>query len=336
MPPGIQDMAVSPDNNYVAVSTRQKYVYIFKLESRTPLLLVQVAKVVLSRVSNRIRFTADSRQLVVADKTGDCFLWKFQDSSSADGTGLVPVCGHLSMVMDVFFNEDQSALITCDRDEKIRVTAYPDTHNLLAYCMGHREYVSQVELMPHNTNWLVSISGDQTVRVWDYRVGKELFQLPLAGPGAYMACWKSDEQTSVIACNIYQSNVLQVFEVQTNATQDGLKMKSMKQVEVSPHTHFKALAHHAGALFTLTMNKAAEAAEGLVKMVPQLDKLEYNVDERTYTAVDLSKVNELLRAELSDLDTEDRDDVAMLFKKRVNNIMHYHEKKRQRIEERSK
>lgn len=322
-------MAVSPDNNYVAVSTRQKFLYIFKLETRQPLSLVQVAKIVLARVSNRIRFAADSQQLLIADKTGDCFLWRFQDESFE---GLVPVCGHLSMVMDVFFNADKSALVTCDRDEKIRVTSFPDTHNILSYCMGHTEYISQMEFLPHQPNWLVSISGDQTVRMWDYRQGKELFQLPLAGPGAYMTTWKSDETTSVIACNIYQSPVLQVFEVQTNAAGDAPKMKSMKQVDLSEHTHFKAIDQHSGRLFTLTMGKDAADEKTLI---PQLGQFEYNQEERTYQPVDMSKVNALL-LDLADQDEEQRDDVAVLFKKRVNNIQHYHEKKRKRIEERSK
>lgn len=324
--PGVQNMCLSPDSNYVAITTRQKYMYIYKLTSRSPLNLVQVAKKTLVRVSNRLRFSSDSRQLLVADKTGDCFLWKFENADAE----LLPVCGHLSMVMDVFFNEDQSALITCDRDEKIRVTSYPDIHTILAYCMGHTEYVAQMEWLPHNPQWLVSISGDQTVRVWNYKEGKEIFQLPLAGPGAYMTCWKSDQTTSVIACNIYQSNVLQVFEIQTNSTGDGLKMKSMKSVSLAEHLHFKAIEHCEAGLATLTLVKENE------KVVPCLEKFSYNDQERTYTPVDLRTINEILRRELIDLDTEDRDDVAVLFKKRVNNIIHYHEKKRKRIEERSK
>lgn len=323
LPPGIQNMSVSPDNTHVAISTRQKYLYVYRLESRRPLKLEQVAKTTLTRVSNRLRFSADSQQLLVADKTGDCFAWKFSDS-----TVLEPICGHLSMVMDVFFNADQSALITCDRDEKIRVTSYPDIHNILAYCMGHREYVAQMELVPHNPQWLLSISGDHTVRVWDYKQGKEICQLPLAGAGALMDCWKSSENTSVIACNIYQSNVLQIFEVESNGTGDGLLIKGTREVQLAEHTYFKAIDHYAGGLVTLTMIKEGE------KIVPQVEVLAEK--EGSYSAVDLSAINALLREEFTDLDTEDRDDVAILFKKRVNNISHYHERKRKRIEERSK
>lgn len=93
---------------------------------------------------------------------------------------------------------------------------------------------------------------------------------------------------------------------------------------------FKAIDHYTGGLMTLTMNNDED------KLVPRLDKLEYSSEERTYLPVDLSQINNILRQELSDLDTEDRDDVAVLFKKRVNNIVHYHERKRKRIEERSK
>lgn len=327
LPPGIQNLAVSPDNNYVAVSTREKYLYIFQLEARSPFRLTQVAKFILTRVSNRLRFSADSRKLLIADKTGDVYLWPFLENDT-----LQPVCGHLSMVMDVLFTDNESALVTCDRDEKIRVTSYPDTHNLIAYCMGHSEYVAQVELVPHNHSWVVSISGDQTVRVWDLNDGREVLQLPLTGPGAYMTCWKSGENSSIIACGIYQSEMLQVFEVQSNSTGEALKMKTMKQVQLSTHTAFKDLQNFHGEIVTLALNKTEE------KFTPQLERFEYDPEERTYISQDLKTINSLLCAELTDLDldTEDRDDVAVLFKKRVNNIMHYHERKRKRIEEKSK
>lgn len=325
LPPGIQNLTVSPDNNYVAVSTREKYLYIFQIESRTPFKLNQVAKFILTRVSNRLRFSDNSRQLLIADKTGDVYLWPFLENDT-----LQPVCGHLSMVMDVLFTDNESALITCDRDEKIRVTSYPDTHNLLAYCMGHSEYVAQVELVPHNHSWVLSISGDQTVRIWDFNDGREVFQLPLTGPGAYMTCWKSGENSSIVACAIYQSDTLQIFEIQSNSTGDGLKMKSMKQVQLSAHTAFKDMQNSQGQIVTLALNKTED------KFTPQLEKFEYDSEERTYISKDLKAINALLCAELTDLDTEDRDDVAVLFKKRVNNIMHYHERKRKRIEEKSK
>lgn len=322
--PGVQNMTVSPDRKYMAVSTREKYLYIFELAGKSPFKLDQVAKIVLSRVSNRLRFSRDSQQLLIADKTGDCFLWKFL----GDG-GLVAVCGHLSMVMDVLFTDDESALITCDRDEKVRVTSFPDTHNVLAYCMGHREYVGQVELLPHNHKMIVSISGDQTVRIWDFGEGKELFKVPLAGPGASMTCWKTGEDSSVIACHIYQSHILQIYEIQSSG--EALKMRSMKQVELSPYTAFKDIHNEDGAIVTLSLNKSED------KSHPQLEKFQYDQEERTYKSVDVTAINTLLRQHLPDLDAnEERDEVAILFKKRVDNLSLYHEQKKRRIEEKSK
>jgi tRNA (guanine-N(7)-)-methyltransferase subunit TRM82 len=38
-------------------------------------------------------------------------------------------------------SHDKKYLITSDRDEKIRVTSYPDTYNIQAFCLGHTKYV---------------------------------------------------------------------------------------------------------------------------------------------------------------------------------------------------
>lgn len=323
--PGVQNIAVSPDLQYVALSTRDKYLYVFTL-NKSPFQLQEVAKIIIARVSNRLRFSSDSKQLLIADKTGDCYLWKFLTND-----GLAPICGHLSMVMDVLLTEDQSALITCDRDEKIRVTSYPDTHNILAYCMGHREYVGQVELLPHNNEWVVSISGDQTLRIWDPKEGKGLLNLPLMGAGINMACWKTADNTSTIACNIYQSNVLQIYEIQTNSTGDGLKMKSLKQADLPSHTTIKDIHHCDGNIFILSGNKTDDQS------FMQLEKFEYNPEERTYKPAALNRFNEMLRQKLTAFDAEEeRDDVAILFKKRVDNLSDYHERKKRRIEEKSK
>lgn len=340
LPPGIQNINISPDQSYIAVSTRQKFLYIFSLTSGRPNITTPVAKMILTRVSNRLRFSDDSRQLLIADKTGDCFLWKFLEKLNDETSAPLPVCGHLSMVMDVLFTAEEKALVTCDRDEKIRVTSFPDTHNLLSYCMGHKEYVAQVELVPHNKNLLISISGDQTLRFWDFLNGKEIFQLPLSGPGASMTCWATGDHSSMVVCSIYQSEILQIFEVQSPATENSLKLKSSKEVAQSAYHNFKDIQSCGGSIWTLTLHKVngengSEKEENPL-VTPQLEKFEFNVEDRNYNAVSMATLNDLLRKEFFEAEIEDRDDVAVLFKKRVNNIVHYHERKRKRIEEKSK
>jgi len=65
-----------------------------------------------------------------------------------------------------------SRLVSCDRDEKVRISQWPTTCLIDAFCLGHTEYVAAVA-MAHTTHAspngevLVSISGDGSLRCWD-------------------------------------------------------------------------------------------------------------------------------------------------------------------------
>jgi WD40 repeat protein len=65
--------------------------------------------------------------------------------------------------------------MTCDRYEKIRVSGYSDSCNIQSYCLGHKEFVTGLSLLPTDETILMSSLGDGTVRFWDYAAGIELY-----------------------------------------------------------------------------------------------------------------------------------------------------------------
>ena len=71
-------------------------------------------------------------------------------------------------------------IITCDRDEKIRVSKFPNAYNIACYCLGHTDFVTNLQVV-HNfsENILLSASGDGSLRVWKYLEGKEVRTKPL-------------------------------------------------------------------------------------------------------------------------------------------------------------
>lgn len=71
-----------------------------------------------------------------------------------------------------------SFIATSDRDEKIRVTNYPATHEIEAYCVGHKEYISSISFFD-NERLLLSASGDKTIRLWNFKNGKEVQKISL-------------------------------------------------------------------------------------------------------------------------------------------------------------
>ena len=85
------------------------------------------------------------------------------------------VLGHLSMLLDITMSPCGKFVITCDRDEKIRVSKFPNAYNIHCYCLGHTDFVTSLQVVPHITeNLLLSASGDGTLRVWKYLEGVEV------------------------------------------------------------------------------------------------------------------------------------------------------------------
>ena len=61
--------------------------------------------------------------------------------------------------------ENERFLITSDRDEKIRISHFPNSYNIETYLLKHKEFVSQIQIL--NEKRLVSASGDSNLILWD-------------------------------------------------------------------------------------------------------------------------------------------------------------------------
>lgn len=93
------------------------------------------------------------------------------------------------MLLDVAVTADGNAVLTCDRDEKLRVSQFPTAYNILGYCLGHTEFVSAVLQPPGLPELVLSGSGDGTVRLWRLSDCAELdvFTVPGDDAGASAA-----------------------------------------------------------------------------------------------------------------------------------------------------
>lgn len=82
--------------------------------------------------------------------------------------------GHVSMLTDATFatreveGKIRGYIITADRDEHIRISrAAPQSHIIEGFCLGHKEFVNNVCLVP-GTDFLVSGGGDDWIGIWDW------------------------------------------------------------------------------------------------------------------------------------------------------------------------
>ena len=110
-------------------------------------------------------------KLTILDKSGDVLCFELKPPSDT----YTCMMGHLSMLLDVQMSSCGKYIITCDRDEKIRVSMFPNAYNIKCYCLGHTDFVSNIQVLNNfNEKILLSGSGDGSIRVWKYLVGIEV------------------------------------------------------------------------------------------------------------------------------------------------------------------
>nr|ADD38421.1 tRNA -methyltransferase subunit WDR4 [Lepeophtheirus salmonis] len=144
---------------------------------------------------NRIAFTPDSQKVVTADKSGDSYLYDILNDKEE------LILGHLSMLTCIAFNEDGSLMITSDRDEKIRISHFPNAYNIQGFCLGHEDFVTNFKLI--NKDLLISSSGDGSLRLWKYLEGT---QVDVAYPfqDAHIEVNDDDQDAAVIYFSVHE------------------------------------------------------------------------------------------------------------------------------------
>ncbi|KAG7163583.1 tRNA (guanine-N(7)-)-methyltransferase non-catalytic subunit WDR4-like [Homarus americanus] len=179
----IMSVRISQDGQYLAVACETKVVTVWCTKTWTLLYTHSLVKRPMA-----IAITSDSATLLVADKSGDVYHLPLkgckpdydqaslsEQKNDEEGNTKMeekPLLGHLSMLLDLAITEDSKYIITCDRDEKIRISHFPNSYNIQAFCLGHEEFVTQVDLLPKNKQFIVSCSGDGTLRLWNYVKGE--------------------------------------------------------------------------------------------------------------------------------------------------------------------
>lgn len=95
----INRLTVSPSNQLVAVTTLgDKFLFLYQLTDGTLNLLQNIQ---LARATSIVRFTPDSKHLLIADKTGDCSILDCQVGNEPKW-----ILGHLSIVLDALMTND--------------------------------------------------------------------------------------------------------------------------------------------------------------------------------------------------------------------------------------
>ncbi|KAF0297075.1 tRNA (guanine-N(7)-)-methyltransferase non-catalytic subunit wdr4 [Amphibalanus amphitrite] len=126
-------VCVSPSGRLVAALNDHKTACVWRAEDGGRLASWQT-----TRKGSCLTFSRDEQALLVADKSGDVYKCQLGEPETKPQL----ILGHICMVLDMCVTGDGRHLLTSDRDEKVRVTRYPNTWSIAAYCLGHTEFVS--------------------------------------------------------------------------------------------------------------------------------------------------------------------------------------------------
>ncbi|XP_069641148.1 tRNA (guanine-N(7)-)-methyltransferase non-catalytic subunit WDR4 isoform X2 [Haliaeetus albicilla] len=159
--------AFSPSGDYFALTDDSKRLILFHTQPSWECVSIRSV----SRRCTSLIITAAEDKILVADKSGDVYSYSITEPQ-ADGKLEL---GHLSLLLDVTLSPDDQYILTADRDEKIRVSLAKAPHNIVSYCLGHKEFVSKILVIPNYPDLLLSASGDLTLRLWEYKSGEEVY-----------------------------------------------------------------------------------------------------------------------------------------------------------------
>nr|XP_042121789.1 tRNA (guanine-N(7)-)-methyltransferase non-catalytic subunit WDR4 [Peromyscus maniculatus bairdii] len=216
----------SKSGSYFALTDDSKRLILFRTK---PWQCLSVRTVV--RRCTALTFTASEERVLVADKSGDVYSFSVLEP---DGCGRLEL-GHLSMLLDVAVSPDDQFVLTADRDEKIRVSWVAAPHSIEAFCLGHTEFVSRIFVVPSHPELLLSSSGDGTLRLWEYRSGRQLQCYDLAslqdpaehqghkGLAASRIAFWEQESCVVLLCECVP--VVFIFQLDASRQQLGFRQK---------------------------------------------------------------------------------------------------------------
>ncbi|KAJ2400279.1 hypothetical protein GGI23_002136 [Coemansia sp. RSA 2559] len=174
----IKAAAFSRDGSLLAVCTLDKSVYIYDTAEWACLRSTTTEK-----RTNAICFDPAGDHLATGDKFGDSYRISVHGSQADDAAEQNKheiLLGHVSIICDVKFSfsgrspASQQYVLTCDRDEKIRISKYPNAYNIQAFCLGHTEFVTSISTAPFAPENAVTGAGDGTVRLWEIASGRLL------------------------------------------------------------------------------------------------------------------------------------------------------------------
>ncbi|KAJ8899294.1 hypothetical protein K2173_018268 [Erythroxylum novogranatense] len=175
------------------------------------------------RVST-VAISKDGLYVCFADKFGVVWvvdLHGIDGSEAPVNKKAAPLLAHYcSIITSLEFSPDGRFILSADRDFKIRVTVFPENpldgaHEIQSFCLGHSEFVSCLAFIctvDYPQGFLLSGSGDSTVRLWEIDSGSLLHTCEVGHKAGHLGSNGSKEDCSAVIdlCTIPDHNIVAV------------------------------------------------------------------------------------------------------------------------------
>lgn len=170
----ILGVAITSDESskvWCAVSRQNKTLALYcPEESASPILVHKTQK----RVGCMTFWFSPLPMIIAGDMVGDATAYPLDNKNGSNGRFLM---GHTASMLTGLCAQE-GRLVTCDRDEKIRISKFPESFVLEEYLLGHTAFVSSIDV---RNDRCISTSADQTIRLWDLKSYKQLASLDTEG-----------------------------------------------------------------------------------------------------------------------------------------------------------
>lgn len=215
----IRAIRYSPNGKLLVSAADDKLVKIWSTDSWRCISSVCAEK----RVS-AVAISNDGLYVCFADKFGVVWvvgLHELDGNESLVNRKAAPLLAHYcSIITSLEFSPDGQFIVSADRDFKIRVTVFPKkpldgAHEIQSFCLGHTEFVSCLAFIctvDYFQGFLVSGSGDSTVRLWDITSGSLLDTCEVGAKSGLLESNGGDEGCYTVSdlCTIPDGNLIAV------------------------------------------------------------------------------------------------------------------------------
>ena len=161
-----------------------------------PLAIYNMPKRARCLVFSTVQSNEDCNVIIAGDLSGDSYAYAVPGNNPGEESTATTakaslrrlLLGHTASILTGMQITPSSSvgkkfILTADRDEKVRVSLFPETYSIHGYLLGHTAFISAMSAVSDDSNGTKSLcltgSGDGTVRLFDYQTCKEVGMVPV-------------------------------------------------------------------------------------------------------------------------------------------------------------